>query len=45
MNLAEVVFENSHVQIVGRNAQDKMADHSTIGTMNIFSLSNIRTQI
>ena len=45
MNLTEVVFGHSHIQIVGRNAPDKMADHSTSGTMNIFSLSNIRTQI
>jgi hypothetical protein len=45
MNSAEVVFGNSHVHIVGRNAPDTMADHSKSGTMNIFSLSNIRTQI
>jgi hypothetical protein len=34
MNLAEVVIGNSRVQIVGRNAPDKMADHSISGTMN-----------
>jgi len=38
-------FGHLHVQIVGRNAPDKMAVHSTSGTMNIFSLSNIRTQL
>jgi len=47
MNLAEVVFGNSHVQIVGRNALGKMADHSISGTMNIlvFQISELKFDI
>jgi hypothetical protein len=41
INLTEVVFISSHVQIAGRNTMDKLADHSARGKMNTFSLSNI----
>ena len=45
INLTELVFISSHVQIAGRNTLDKLEDHSERGIMNIISIPNILIQI
>lgn len=43
-NSAEVVFNNSRVQIAGNNTLDKLAEQSSRGIMNILNDSNTKIQ-
>jgi hypothetical protein len=45
INLTDVVFTSSVIQMAEENALKKMADLSRRRIMNIFSLSNIEIQI
>jgi len=45
INVTEVVFTSSYVQIAGINTLVKLVDHSERGVLNTFSLLNIEIQI